>query len=169
MTKMKIFFKNSLLMAGVAASLLVGVSCKKTLDINLDPNNPAAEQGSPKLVFPAALVGTAARSGGDLAILGVIWGEYATQSALSSQYRQLDAYNLDGSQWNGPYTGMFSSGLKNYQFIIDKAKETGDWNFYLMATVMKAYTAGILVDLYDKIPWTEALQGANNLNPKFDD
>jgi len=34
---------------------------------------------------------------------------------------------------------------------------------------MKAYTAQVLVDLYDKIPYTEALQGSTNLNPKFDD
>lgn len=146
-----------------------GVGCKKQLDINRTPNSPGAEQGTPKLVFPAAVMGTTARVGGDLAILGAIWGEYATQSALSSQYRQLDAYNVDGSQLNGPYTGLFAQGLKNYQFIIDKANETEDWNFLLMATTMKAYTMGLLVDLYDQVPYTEALQGAANLNPKFDD
>jgi hypothetical protein len=166
---MKLSFKNSVLITGVIAGLSFGVGCKKALDINVSPNNPRGDQGTPKLVFPAAVMGTTARVGGDLAILGAIWGQYGTQSALSSQYRQLDSYNVDGSQINGPYTGMFSSGLKNYQFIIDKAKETGDWNFYLMATVMKAYTLGILVDLYDKVPYTEAFQGAANLEPKFDD
>jgi len=166
---MKLSFKNSVLIAGVVAGLSFGAGCKKALDINQSPNTPSADQGTPKLVFPAGVIGTAARVGGDLAILGTIWGEYGTQSALSSQYRQLDAYNVDGSQLNGPYTGMFSSGVKNYQFIINKAKETGDWNFYLMATVMKAYTLGLLVDLYDKVPFTEALQGAANLEPKFDE
>jgi hypothetical protein len=38
-----------------------------------------------------------------------------------------------------------------------------------MATVMKAYTYEILVDLYDKVPYTEAFQGSANVNPKFDD
>src|SRR3982751_453678 len=165
---MKISFKNSVLIAGVVAGMF-GTGCKKQLDVNRTPNSPGAEQGTPKLVFPAAVMGTAARVGGDLAILGAIWGQYATQSALSSQYRQLDAYNVDGSQINGPYTGMFSQGLKNYQLIIDKAKEASDWNFLLMATTMKAYTMGVLVDLYDKVPYTEALQGGANLNPKFDD
>lgn len=165
---MKMSFKNSVLIAGVVAGML-GTGCKKQLDINRTPNSPGAEQGTPKLVFPAAVMGTAARVGGDLAILGAIWGQYATQSALSSQYRQLDAYNVDGSQLNGPYNGLFSQGLKNYQFIIDQAKASSDWNFLLMATTMKAYTMGILVDLYDKVPYTEALQGAANLNPKFDD
>jgi hypothetical protein len=53
--------------------------------------------------------------------------------------------------------------------VINKARDAKDWNFYLMGTVMKAYTAEVLVDLYDKIPYFEALQGAANLNPKFDD
>jgi len=34
---------------------------------------------------------------------------------------------------------------------------------------MKAYAAGLLVDLYDKIPYSEALQGVKNLTPHFDD
>jgi hypothetical protein len=59
-------------------------------------------------------------------------------------------------------------GLKNFQFVINKARDAQDWNFYLMAEVMKAYTAGLLVDLYDKIPYTEALGGSSNLNPQFD-
>lgn len=166
---MKILFKNSVLMAAIFSGLLIGTGCKKHLDINADPNTPAVDQGTPRLVFPAATMATAGRVGGDLAILGAVWGQYATQSSLSSQYRQLDAYNLDGSQLNGLYSGLFAGGLKNYQFVIDKSNELEDWNFYLMATVMKAYTAQILVDMYDQIPYFEALQGVSNLNPKFDD
>jgi len=165
---MKISIKNIIALP-LAAAIIAGAGCKRTLDINQNPNQPSVDQGTPRLIFPAAVATTAARVGGDLAILGAVWGEYATQSALSSQYRQLDAYNVDGSQLNAPYNGMFSSGLKNYQAVIDKSKEAQDWNFYLMGTVMKAYTTQVLVDLYDQIPYSEALQGSGNLNPKFDD
>ena len=37
-----------------------------------------------------------------------------------------------------------------------------------MGTVMKAYTAEVLVDAYDAMPYTDALQGTANLEPKFD-
>lgn len=146
-----------------------GIGCKKTLDINYDPNNPSLEVGTPKLVFPAAVMSVAGAEGGDLAILGAIYGEYITQSAASNQYKYIDAYNLKSSDLNRPYTILFAGGLKNLQFVIDKAKASGDWNFYLMGTVMKAYTAALMVDLYDQIPFSEALQGIGNLNPKFDD
>ncbi|HUB61314.1 MAG TPA: SusD/RagB family nutrient-binding outer membrane lipoprotein, partial [Puia sp.] len=43
-----------------------------------------------------------------------------------------------------------------------------DWNSYLMGTVMKAYSAEVLVDLYSSMPFSQALEGAAQLNPKFD-
>src|SRR5215210_5671814 len=166
---MKICMTKIKILIGLLSVLLVGTSCKKTLDINRDPSNPSQEQGNPRLLFPAAVMATAGRVGGDLAIVGGIWGEYVTQSAQSNQYKYIDAYNVKSNDLNAPYTGLFTGGLKNFQAVIDKSKAAGDWNFYLMGTVMKAYTATLLVDLYDKIPYFEALQGASNLNPKFDD
>jgi hypothetical protein len=159
-----IIYSSSLLVL-----LTIESGCKKQLDINQDPNNPSLEQGNARLVFPAAVMNTAGRVGGDLAILGGIWGEYITQSALANQYKFIDAYDVKSTDLNAPYTGLYAGGLKNYQYVINKARDTSDWNFYLMGWVMKAYTAQVLVDLYDKIPYFEALQGTSNLNPHFDD
>ncbi len=53
--------------------------------------------------------------------------------------------------------------------LLIKSRASEDWNFYLMGNVMKAYATALLVDLYDKIPYSEALQGTGNLTPKFDD
>jgi hypothetical protein len=160
--------KNKILI-GLLSVLLVGTSCKKTLDINRDPSSPSQEQGNPRLLFPAAVMATAGRVGGDLAILGGIWGQYVTQSAQSNQYKYIDAYNVKSNDLNGPYSGLYAGGLKNYQAVIEKSRQAQDWNFFLMGTVMKAYTVEVLVDLYDRIPYFEALQGATNLNPKFDE
>ncbi|MEJ7679987.1 MAG: SusD/RagB family nutrient-binding outer membrane lipoprotein [Segetibacter sp.] len=165
---MKLLFKNTLIITGFLG-LLVSTGCKKQLDINVSPNNPAAEQGTPSVVLPAGIFGTTASVGGEYAILGSIWGQYVTQSAFSSQYKTIDAYQLSSSDINTPYKILFANGLKNYQFVIDKSEATSNWNFYLMATTMKAYSAQVLVDLYDQIPYFEALQGVNNLSPKFDD
>ncbi len=79
---MKSLLKNIFLIVVLTNSLFI-VGCKKQLDINKDPNNPPLENGSPLIVFPAAVVGTAGAVGGEYAILGAIWGEYVTQSALS--------------------------------------------------------------------------------------
>src|SRR5947209_2638853 len=143
-------------------------SCKKTLDINQNPNAPALSQATPQLVFPAAVMSVAGREGGDLAILGAIWGQYAAQSVVANQYRYIEAYNVRSTDIQGPYSGLFTGGLKNFQYVIDASRSSQNWNFFVMGWVMKAYTAGLLVDLYDRIPYFEALQGTGNLNPHFD-
>jgi hypothetical protein len=165
---MKTLFKNIFLASGVL-SLMLTTGCKKQLDINQNPNAPEVENGTPSVVLPTGIFGTAAAVGGQLAILGALWGQYATQSAFSNQYKTIDAYQLSSNDLNGGYRLLFTNGLKNLQFVVDKSKETSNWNFYLMGAVMKAYATQVLVDLYDQIPYSEALQGADNLTPKFDD
>jgi len=166
--KFEIINNRSKTLFALVTIVFITSSCKRSLDINHDPNNPSLDQGNPRLVFPAAVMATAGRVGGDLAILGGMWSENFTQSALANQYKDIDSYDLKSTDLNRPYSGLFTGGLKNYQFVIDKSAEVKDWNFYLMATVMKAYTTEVLVDLYDKIPYSEALGGATNLNPHFD-
>jgi Starch-binding associating with outer membrane len=165
------FAKNKIIIASgfIITFLLAGTGCKKTFDINQDPNNPSLEVGTPKIVFPVAVMGVAGVEGGDLALLGGILGEYLTQAAAAGQYKNIDQYDLKSTDYNAQYTTLFSYGLKNLQFVIDKAKASEDWNFYLMGTVMKAYATSLLVDLYDKIPYSEALEGVSNLTPHFDD
>ncbi|TCZ66527.1 SusD/RagB family nutrient-binding outer membrane lipoprotein [Flaviaesturariibacter aridisoli] len=151
------------------AVFLIGTGCKKTLDINQDPNNPAIEQGTPTIVFPAGVMSTAGRVGGDMAILGGIWAQYWTQSATANQYKYIDAYNVKSADFNGAYNELFSGALNDYQFVIRKAREQQNWKYLLMGTVMRAYTYQVLVDLYDRVPYSEAFQGLNNLQPRFED
>lgn len=165
---MKNFF-NKIFLGTALSGLVITSGCKKQLDINVDPNNPPLSQGNNNIVFPAGVLGTAAGVGGEYAILGSIWGEYVTQSALSNQYKTISAYQLTKSDINGAYSLLFTRGAKNFQFVIDNARASENWSFYLMGVTMKAYTIEVLVDLYDKIPYFEALQGLGNLNPKFDD
>ncbi|MEO5996769.1 MAG: SusD/RagB family nutrient-binding outer membrane lipoprotein [Chitinophagaceae bacterium] len=156
---------------GIAAIGLT--SCKKQLDINVDPSNPSLGQLTPKLVFPAAVGSSAGRIGGDLGILGGIWAQYYTQGTTSNQYKDVDAYNLTkgyGSTNSGvAWVELYSGALNDLNFVITKAAVSKDWNYYLIGTVMKAYTMQVLVDLYDQVPYTEAFKGADNLQPKFDD
>ena len=166
---MNLFKNKKIIAAFIVSAVVAGAGCRKTFDINHDPNNPSLEVGTPKIVFPVAVMGVAAVEGGDLALLGGILGEYVTQASAASQYKAIDQYDLKTTDLNAQYTTLYSYGLKNLQFVIDKAKATQDWNFYLMGTVMKAYGTVLLVDIYDKIPYTEALQGVANLTPKFDD
>lgn len=160
--------------APVTLFLIVFLSgCQKELDINHNPSVATVDQATPSLLFPAAVLATTGKVGGDLSIVGSMWSQFSTQAALAQQYTDIDSYNLtntDGfvSGVNSSWTILYTNGLKNYQAVIDESKATANWNYYLMATVMKAYTWQVLVDLYDEVPYTQALQGTANLQPKFD-
>ena len=87
-------FRNKKIITVFIITIVAGIGCKKTLDINHDPNNPSLEVGTPKIVFPVSVMGVAAVEGGDLALVGGILGEYVTQAAAASQYKNIDQYDL---------------------------------------------------------------------------
>lgn len=167
---MRTINKSLRIVAYFSLMALASISCKRQLNINQNPSIPALNQGTPALVFPAAVLATTGKVGGDLSIVGGIWSQFFTQSDLAQQYVQTEAYNLPSTDnfVNGVYDVMFTQGLEDYKFVTSRAAAEGDWNYYLLGTVMNAYSAEVLVDLYDEIPYSQALQGAANLNPKFD-
>jgi hypothetical protein len=59
--------------------------------------------------------------------------------------------------------------LYDFEYVRNKSKETENWKYYAIATLMQSYTFHVLADLYDKIPFTEALKGEKILQPKYDD
>jgi len=143
--------------------------CSKITDDNIDPNNPSIDNASPQLLLPSAFMCSAGQIGGEYGITGGLWSQYYTQSAFASQYRTIDAYSMVSSDNNTAYREIFRNALIDYKKIQDLSNGSANWPFYLMATVMKAYTYQVVVDLYDQVPYSEALTGSANLQPKFDD
>jgi len=164
----KIFNFNNI---AIFSFLFLSVGCKKQLDINTSPNNPSIDAATVETLFPAAVMSSAGRIGGDLSITGGMWAQYWTQNNNSSQFRTIDAYELaNTSQFvNLPYTELYAGALFDYNLGLSKALAAKEWHYYLMNTVMNAYTFQVLVDLYDKVPYSEAFQSSTILQPKFDD
>ncbi len=146
-----------------------GLGCNKITNINVSPNNPPLTSATPQILLPSAVASTASRVGGELAILGGIWSQYWAQSNTSNQYKNMDSYNLIRTDLNGNYTELFAGALEDYSLVNTQAKAAGQWQYYLMSTVMEAYTYEVLVDLYDQVPYSQALQNNANIQPKFDD
>lgn len=161
--------KISIYILGLAMVAALWGCEKDFLDVNIDPNNAPVEKGTPELVFPAAVASTAARVGGEYAVLGGLWSQFWAQSNAANQYKFIDQYNINSTKFENAWSEMFSGALNDYTFVINKSEETENWIFYLMGTVMKAYNYQVMVDLYDQVPYDEAFQGDANLTPAFED
>ena len=161
---------KNILKLTIIASLIVGLfgSCEKDfLDVNDDPNN--ATEATAGQIFPAATASAAGVIGGNYALAGGIWSQYWTQANASNQYKSFASFNispddLDRFAWEELYSGA----LNDFKAVREKASTDEDWSYFLMSTVLETYTYQILVDLYNRIPYFDALQGADNLNPEFD-
>jgi hypothetical protein len=160
--------KISIYILGLAMFSTLWGCEKDFLEVNIDPNNPPAEVGTPELIFPSAVASTAVRVGGEYAVLGGMWSQHWTQSNAANQFKSVDQYNITSSSYNGSFLEMFSGALNDYTFVVNKSEENENWIFFLMGTVMKAYNYQIMVDLYDQLPYDEAFQGDANLAPAYE-
>ncbi|WP_018625791.1 SusD/RagB family nutrient-binding outer membrane lipoprotein [Niabella aurantiaca] len=149
--------------AGVLAS-----GCKKGFfDINVSPNNPA--EATPALVLPSGIAGTAFVFGGYYQAVGAFWTQQYAQSSGASQWADWESYNLTNNDFDRQFTTLYAGALYDYNYVKEKASEKSDWKLYAIAGLMQAYTFQVLADLYDKIPFSEALNGVGTLQPKYDD
>jgi hypothetical protein len=149
------------------AFVLVATSCEDNfLDVNTDPNNPST--ATMELVLPAGQMSVAFALGGQGEVLGSFWAQHWTQSTGASQYGTIDDYNLTDAFFNNQYQELYAGALNDLNFVSKKAEEAESWNYFLIAETMKAYVFQVLVDLYDKVPYTQALQGTTYPTPVFD-
>ncbi len=148
--------------------LILSISCSKEwLDVNNSPNTlPSAPPDS--LTFPSAVASAAAVVGGQYAILGGLWSQYFTQSNDANQYKDLDAFDIKASTMDRQWDELYAGALQDFKYVRELAQTEKNWMFVFMCTVMEAYCYQVLVDLYDQIPYNEALQGLANLNPHYD-
>ncbi len=151
------------------ASLLLTIGCSKDwLDINSDPNNP--ETVTSETLLPNGVLATGVVTGGYYNLLGGMWSQYWAQSNGSSQYRDIDSYTLTDQDFQTQWETLYAVALSDLRKVRENTEGIQNWNMYLQATVMEVYTWQMLVDLYDKVPYFNALKGLGGVyTPGYDD
>lgn len=141
-------------------------ACDDVLDINTDPNNPATS--TTRFTLPAGQVGMASRLGFDYNLLGSVLVQHWTQGPTASQYSFLETYTINNNSYTGAWSTMYATSLRDLEFIRTQSIEDGTPNITAVAMLMQAYGFQVLVDLYDQIPYFDALQGKDGvLQPEF--
>ncbi|KIA94940.1 hypothetical protein OC25_08390 [Pedobacter kyungheensis] len=147
-------------------SMLVSVySCKKDLDINTNPNSVTV--ATVDLVLPNAIVATA-NSMPAYNTMGAQQVGYFTNGGGVSGWGGIISYN-----WNtGDFAGLWATTydiLTDVQYVIANSEGNATYKeFNAAAKTLKAYNYALLVDTYNDVPYSEALQGDSKLQPKYD-
>lgn len=166
---MKYIKFKSFLGITAAALVLAASSCKKLEDFgdtNVNPN------GSPEVLTSALLTNVASSMGGFVADLNT--GQYA-QIFAEPTYPGNSLYTLPQFTSGGVYSGL----LMDLQTIINKnsdpataakvAVDGANENQIAIARILKAYIFWTVTDRWGDVPYSEALKGAAELTPKFDE
>lgn len=140
-------------------------SCKKDLlDINQDPNR--ATFSTPQLTMPIALENAARVANTSYFPLAFWVGYWATSNGFSKPVETY-TYDITSNFMSGVWDNLYNN-LEDFDYIEKQAVAQNLPVYEAIAKVMKAYDYHQLVDLYGNVPYTEALQGAANLSPKYD-
>ena len=157
----------SLLNLGLVVMLFVAFSGCDWVDpdINIDPDVPTVVPMT--FILPNIQANMGYDIGGnDMVRTTNMWMQYynghARQSLTHGRYiyTPSDANNL----WNSLYWNV----LQDIKQIKMQAEETNSVHFMGVANILQAVTLMALTDVWGDIPWSEAIQGGANLNPKLD-
>lgn len=154
--------KNKLFFAFAAGLLLTFSNCE-TLDLDQteSPNAPTIDQLDPEFVFNSVQIQFA----GFIGTTNGFTQDMVRQTAMTGGGNYTSAY--EPVNFNGIWSSAYGI-LRNVKAMEPKAEET-NLTYHLGASkVLKAYTMITLVDVFGDVPYTEALLGSENLNPKFD-
>ncbi len=154
-----------------AAGLLTALSltitgCSDFLDVNDNPNKSTAAE--PSLVLPSAQAAIGLALGQHYQINGSMWAQYWTQSRASSQYKDVDNYSQQPSNFDRPWQILYADGMEDLQQIIDQSGSNQYKQYGAIATILKAYEFQLLTDAFGDVPLKEALGGNDNAAPHYD-
>jgi hypothetical protein len=144
-------------------SLVFSTSCKKYLDINDNPNN--ATSATPELILPQALTYSAITTN-TFNTYGAETGLYSANAGGYGGFGESITYNYTTTStgtWGASY-----DNLEDYQAILDKTEGIDQYSYFnAAARIMKAFHFQLLVDAFNDVPYTDALKGADLLNPTY--
>jgi hypothetical protein len=147
-------------------------SCAEFLDVNDNPNAPVSENLQLNAKLPAALVATVNQETVQLNQLGALWGGYwGTTSEGINMFFNQKTYNGPGMRdvrdgypvWETSYTNLLY-----YQLIKEQAEEEGSLFYLGVSKIMQGWHFLRLVDIYNNVPFDEALQGTEFSTPRYE-
>lgn len=157
-----------ILMPALAVLLLAMVAgcSKEHFNINKNPNRPTDSTVTHDVMLSAALHGTGDAVAGNWGWLQNWMGYWARSGTYAPNLTE-ETYNITTTFQNGIWNELYNNNY-DYQVMQQKAALAGAGFYEGIARIMKSHNYQILVDVYNNIPYLEALKGNGNITPKYD-
>lgn len=152
---------------GILALSIFGLSsCTKTiLDVN-SPNPNTASTSTPQLTTTVALENVARISQTNYLPLSEWLGFTATNGGFALD-QALSSYQLTANSLNGSWQNLYLN-IANWNYVRKQAIKSNLPLYEAIADLFEAYDFSCLVDLYNNVPYTDALLNNNDFTPKYD-
>lgn len=149
--------------------LFTVASCDDFLDINTDPN--AATSVSPDVLFPPILANVAANRAIEIFPGTAFFVNSWAPNGSTGVFINPDRYIISPFSTGNTWVSWYGSGLRNLKLMIDAAEGQDPVrpNVAAQAKIMKAYLFFSLSMMWEKVPFTEALDPDQFPEPQFDD
>ncbi|WP_426059597.1 SusD/RagB family nutrient-binding outer membrane lipoprotein [Hymenobacter sp. B1770] len=151
-------------LAGLVTLGGAGCSVDKFLDVNNTPNNPIT--APPTVLLTSTAIGTAFSNGNEINRITSLLVQHVAGAA--NQAAGQDRYNIRGGLDNQWQFEQYAGVLQNSQTLIETANSVNSPAYAGIGKLLKAYNFAMVTDLWGDIPYSEALQGLNKLQPRFD-
>ncbi len=157
-------FKKYAASSALIAGLLGLAGCKDFLEVNIDPNRTASNP--PNLILPSVEASLGFNTGGEVGRFTLLFSQQLAAQA-GRQTEAWDAYVLQPTEVNNLWRGAYYAGVLADIEEILKAQNVSPV-YAGIAKALKAYTYSVATDLWGDVPFTEAIQGTDNPQPKPD-
>jgi hypothetical protein len=153
------------------ATFLFACSEEKMDEVNKERND--ALEMSAKSILPDIMLKTAFEvAGTDIAWYATVYVEQSAGTWAQSATADKRVAQNDASLFNNNWMSIYDV-LNSCKSVIEKTdavtgtEPTNNWARGIAYTLM-AYNLGYATDMWGEVPWTEALQGSDNLQPVYD-
>ena len=139
-------------------------SCEKLADINENPNVPT--DVPMETLLPPAEYAMANMYGRETFTYAGIFSQQI--EGTNNQELNTENYNPDELFVNNLWSDYYAGPMINLKIIIEKAAETNSPHYEGVAKVLMANCLGSLTCIWGDAPYSDALEGPDNLYPTYD-